>query len=232
LPVITLALAGERREVNLDGTREQPHVGCDAISLRELDDVSGHKPAGLDHLRRAVSDDPGVLWHVASQRLDSTLSLELLNQRECGIEHDHQQHRDRDNLVADREGQSRREPQQQGKGVEELPEQLTRPAPAAAPDQHVLADLEQAPLYLAGGQPRARAPQIAEQQVDPLLRVHDRAGLTTAPPVLIPPLLGRNFTHAATIRPRILGVRGPTGRGHDQSTSMQTRDWRAAKGHV
>ena len=111
---------------------------------------------------------------VGGERLDRSLGLHLLGEREGRVDQDHHDDRHRDRDDPGGPGQARGRPQQQGERMDELPHELPRPAPPAPPRQHVRPELDQPPLRLARGQPRQRAPQVTQQQLDPLRRI-DRA---------------------------------------------------------
>ena len=55
--------------------------------------------------------------------------------------------------------------------MHELPSKPPRPTPAAPTAQHIGTELHQPPIGLPRRQPRARAAQIPQQQVDPILGV-------------------------------------------------------------
>jgi hypothetical protein len=90
-----------------------------------------------------------VLGQVAGQRLARPLGLQLLHEREGGVEQDHEQHRDRHRPVAHSQRQPRGQPQQQRERVCQLTGELTRPLDASAPAQLVDPVLQQPPRSLA-----------------------------------------------------------------------------------
>ena len=76
----------------------------------------------------AVADHRRLHRQVGGQRLDRALGLALLHERQSGVEQDHHHDRHREDArTADRR-EDGGEPQQQGQGVGELPNQLTQPA--------------------------------------------------------------------------------------------------------
>ena len=77
------------------------------------------------------------------------LGFQFLDQREHGVEEDHEQHRDANHSVADRERKGRCRPQEQRQRVGELRQQLGGPSQAAMPTQLVAAKLKKPPLRLA-----------------------------------------------------------------------------------
>ena len=118
--------------------------------------------------RRAA---PDLLGRNCGEGLDGSLRLHLLDQRERGVQRDHEQHRDRHRLAADRERQCGGEPQQQRERVGQLARDLGGPCGPAAALELVRAVLEQAPPGLLAAQPVAVAAEIAQQEPYRLLDI-------------------------------------------------------------
>ena len=113
-------LAAERRQVDLDAPGEQSRVRRDAVALLDHQHVSWHQPRGLDRLlllrRAAPSRSPAG----SGQRLDRSLGLQLLGEREARVDQDHHDDRDGDRDDPRRPGQRRGDPEEQRERVDEL----------------------------------------------------------------------------------------------------------------
>ena len=141
-------LARERRKVDLDRARQQPHIGRDPLALLQQHDISRDQLNRLNHPRGAVANNGGALGHVPGQRLDRALSLQLLSERERRVQNDHEHDRDPDGLAADQERQPSCQPQQQRQRMGQLTRKLARPLGAAAASQRVGAVLDQPAVRL------------------------------------------------------------------------------------
>lgn len=67
---------------------KQARVGRDPIALEEQQDVPWHELACVDHLPLPVPANGRLLGQVAAQRLDGSLCLPLLRERERRVEED------------------------------------------------------------------------------------------------------------------------------------------------
>ena len=169
-------LARERREIDLNRAGQQPHVGRDPLALLQQHDISRDQLNRLNHPRRAVAKNGGVLGHVPRQRLDRALGLQLLNERERRVQNDHEHHRDPDGLAADQERQPSRQPQQQRQRMGQLTRKLTRPLHTAATSQRIRAVLNQPAVRLARGQAPRRRVQVTQQKRLRLEHLHPIEG--------------------------------------------------------
>ena len=103
--------------------------------------------------RVAVTADGGLLRQVAGQRLDRSLGLALLGEREDGVEDD-----DGDDRAAERrhpgdEGERGGEPEEKRERVDELLRELARPPSAAPSPQLVRPVCHEPPLGLPAREP-------------------------------------------------------------------------------
>ncbi len=86
---------------------------------------------------RAVSNHLGAVGEVLAQGLDRARCLTLLHERErCVDDHDRGDRR-REHRRAGDPREAARHPQEERKGMHDLPSELTRPSRAAAPSQLV-----------------------------------------------------------------------------------------------
>ena len=170
-----LRLPGQRREIDVERTLEQPCIGGDAVALREQQHVAGDERARIDRRSLPVSEHQRLLRQKAAQRLDRALGLALLREREDGVEDDHRQDRDAEHGRTGDEGEAGREPEQKRQRMGELLRQLPRPADAAATNELVAAVGDEAALGLAAREPIGPRSQLAQQELDRFARIGDAA---------------------------------------------------------
>ena len=119
-----------------------------------------------------AADSESLLGQVAGQRLDRPFCLQLLCEREQGIEHDHGDDRShRAPGVPTDEGERPGEPEQQRERMDKLCGELARPASAAASAQLVRPICDEATLRFTTGEPLWARPQISQEEIDRLPRV-------------------------------------------------------------
>ena len=175
--VLGLRLAGQRRHVHLERSGDQPRIGREPVALAEQDQVAGHEIRGGDLELLAVAPHPRHGREVLPQRFGGPLRLDLLEEGEEGIEHDHRDDRDGQHRDPGDQRQSGGGPEEQRERVGELAEQLGGPADAGPALDQVRAVLLQPPGRLTAPEPGPSRPQVAEQVVEALLRIEVTAGL-------------------------------------------------------
>ena len=79
-------LAREGGGVDLEAARDEPRVGGHAIAFDEHDDVPRHEPPRLDELPPSVPQHGDALGQEGGERLDRTLRLPLLRERERRVQ--------------------------------------------------------------------------------------------------------------------------------------------------
>ena len=62
-------LASQRREVHLQGSRQDPHISRDASALLEQHDIAGNQGCRLNYCRAGVAQHGHPLWHVFGECL-------------------------------------------------------------------------------------------------------------------------------------------------------------------
>ena len=164
-------LTGQRRQVHLQVTVDDPSVGADPIALGDHQHITGHQGAGLDLDLLTVPHDAGMGGQIGGQRLHRAFRLKFLNERKAGVQHDHRNDCRRKVRGARQPGQHGRDHQHQGQRVGDLLEQFTWPPSARTPQQLVGPIHEQPPLRLPAGQPQLRSSQVAKQQIQGLPRI-------------------------------------------------------------
>ena len=179
-----LRLAGEGREVDLDAATEEACVGGDPVALADDDDVAGHERGRVDDADVAVANDGRLLREIALERLDSPARLPLLGEGEDGVEQDHRDDRRAEHRRARDEGETGRDPEQQGQRVDQLVEDLARPLAAPAAAQLVRPVGEEPARSLALGQPFRADAEIEQKSLDRLPRIARQRGLADRQPSL------------------------------------------------
>ena len=86
-------LPGDRGHVDLDGAGQHADVGGDAVALLDHHDVARHDEPGVDRLAPPVAKHRGLGRQVLGERLDGSLRLVLLNEREHRVQEDDRDHR-------------------------------------------------------------------------------------------------------------------------------------------
>ncbi len=166
-----LGLAGQRRHVDLERAVDQPRVRGQPVALAQHHDVAGNERRRVDLADRSGATDTHARGQHLREGLRRPLGLELLREREDGVEHDHGDDRRRQDRRARQERQQRRDPQQRGERVGELPRelaQMARPRPAR---DLVGPVLREPAVDLAPCQAFAGRPQIAQQRIDAFLGI-------------------------------------------------------------
>jgi hypothetical protein len=155
-------LAGERREVDLDASREHPAVRADTAALPDHHHVTGDELARLDVLLAPVADDRRMRWEIGAQRLDGAHGLLLLRERERRVEHDHGEDRPAEDGDPAREREQRGSEQQQCQRMRELRGEVARPRARGAALELVRPRGDQPPRGLARRQAGVPGLQIGE----------------------------------------------------------------------
>ena len=176
-PVDGLRFAGEGREVDLDTTAEEARVGRNPITLADDDDVARYERRRVDDADVAVAHDCRLLRKVALQRLDRAARLPFLREGERGIEHDHRDDRRAQHRRPRDESEPCRDPQQQGKRVDQLVDDLARPLATSAAPELVGPVGEESPRGLALGQALRADAEVAQESLDRLAGVARQGGL-------------------------------------------------------
>lgn len=116
-------LPGHRREVDLDGARQDLRIRADGVALAEHDEIAGHHRTCFDTVPASVPDDECVGRQVGAEGGHGVLGVALLEQRERRVESDDEQDGDPEGDRAGQKGQCRGQPEEQRERVDELPDQ-------------------------------------------------------------------------------------------------------------
>ncbi len=165
-------LPGERRHVDLERSLKEARVGRDPLSLLDQQHVARDELGRRDAELLAVAEDPRLGGEIGGERLHRAFGLELLDEGEDRVDEDHDDDRDRHGDDAGDPGESRRRPEEQRQRMGELARQVAQMAALFPPADLVGPVLLEPSLGLAPAQAGLARPEMLEQQVQALLRVH------------------------------------------------------------